>query len=183
MSAWPARRGPARRVLAAGALVAAVLVVAGCGVRPSGVITGGPGPSGRVVPEGSDTPALVTPAVAATVYLVQDGRLVAVPRPGERLSPGEALRLLAAGPTPQERARGLTTDVPPGAAPFTVIAGPDGRLAVTGAGPVGRAGGLSPLAVGQIACTAAAATSPGRDRLAVTVVGAGAEVDPRDCPA
>jgi len=179
---------PVRRARAAGALVTVVLALAlaGCGVRPSAVITGGPGPSGRVVPEGPDTPALVTPAATppvrspvrspGTLYLVRDGGLVAVPRAGGRLSPVDALALLADGPTAAERARGLTSDVPPGAAPFSVAVEP-GRLVVTASGPVGE---LSPVAVGQIVCTAAAATPqrPGR----LTVVGAGPDVAPRDCP-
>jgi len=134
------------------------LAVAGCGVRPSGVITGGNPPSGSVQ--------------TIIVYLVKNGRPSATPRPGSPLSPADSLALLAAGPTTGERAQGLTSDVPPEAAPFTVTANPAGQLVVTVSTPAGR---LSTLAIDQIVCTASA-TAP------VTVIGGGQSVGPRNCP-
>jgi hypothetical protein len=146
----------ARRVLAAGLL--SLVAVAGCGVRPSGVITGGDPPSGAV-----------EPTTTITLYLVKNGRLSAVTRPGgPPLSPADTLALLAAGPTAREQAHGLTTDVPPEAGPFSVTAKPAGRLVVTLSTPAGE---LSTLAVEQIVCTAAA-TVP-ESPVQVTVVGAG----------
>jgi hypothetical protein len=161
------RTGLACRVLAAG--LVSLVAVAGCGVRPTDVIPAGDPPSGAVAPP-----------LRVTLYLVKNGRLRAVTRPGYRVSPADSLALLAAGPTAKEQARGLTTDVPPEAGPFSVTAAPDrrpGHLVVNLSTPAGT---LSTLAVEQIVCTAAATTlvSPGQ----VTVVGAGQGVGPRSCP-
>jgi hypothetical protein len=158
------RTGRARRLLAAGLL--SLVAVAGCGVRPSGVITGADPPSGPVAP-----------TTAITIYLVANGRLSPVTRPGGPLSQADTLGLLAAGPTEREQGRGLTTDVPPDAAPFSVTAQPDGRLVVNPASPATE---LSTLAVEQIVCTIAA-TAPERPAQ-VAVVGAGPGVDTRNCP-
>ncbi|MGW5159507.1 hypothetical protein ACWEPN_28870 [Nonomuraea wenchangensis] len=163
----------ARRVLAVDfvALVVgfvALVAVAGCGVRPSDVILAGDPPSGPV-----------QHATAVTLYLVKDGRLSAVTRPDGRLSPADALALLAAGPTPREQAHGLTSEVPPDAGPFTLTAEPGGagHLVVTLSTPAGE---LSALAVDQIVCSAAATR---RDSSAqVTVIGAGQSIGPRTCP-
>ncbi|GIH96357.1 hypothetical protein ACFFMN_38965 [Planobispora siamensis] len=159
------RTGPARRALAAG--LVSLIAMTGCGVQPSDVILAGEPPSGAAAP-----------ATAITVYLVKNGRLHPVTRPGGRLLfPAHSLALLAAGPTAREQSHGFTSDVPPEAGPFSVTIEPAGRLVVT---PSAAAGELSALAVGQIVCTAVATVprSPAR----VTVAGAGQEVDPRDCP-
>jgi hypothetical protein len=156
--------GRTRRVLAAG--LVSLVALAGCGVRPSGVITGGDPPSGAAAP-----------AWMVTLYLVTDGQLSAVTRPGPPLSQVDTLALLAAGPTAREQAHGLTTDVPPEAGPFSVTAAPAGRLVVTPATPASE---LSTLAIEQIACTAAAAAP---ESLAhVTVAGAEQDVDAQNCP-
>ena len=173
------RTGVFRRVFAAG--LVPLVALAGCGVRPSGVITGGNPPSGAVQPTATGRPGLPPPG-PVTLYLVKGGRLSAVTRPGGPLSPADTLALLAAGPTATERAQGLITDVPAGAGPFSVTANPAGHLVVTLSTPAGQ---LSTLAVEQIVCTTAAtttatATAPdGPDP--VTVVGAGEVVGPRDC--
>ncbi|MEV3987059.1 hypothetical protein [Nonomuraea sp. NPDC049758] len=152
-----------RRALAAGLLA----LVAGCGVRPSDVIGVGEPPKGAV--------ALTTTII---LYLVKDGRLSAVTRPSARpLFRTERLALLAAGPTEKERALGLSTEVPPEADPFLVTVKARGRMVLTPSAP---GGDLSPLAVQQIVCTAAALPdSPAR----ISVAGARTSVDPRDCPA
>jgi hypothetical protein len=164
-----------RRALATG--LALLVAVAGCGVQPSGVITGGDPPSGAVQ---ADRPA-VPPgppeqSTTITLYLVNNGRLSAVTRPGGPLSQADTLALLAAGPTATEHAQGLTTDVPSEAGPFSVTADPAGHLVVTLSTPTSE---LSTLAVEQIVCTAAATVpaSPAQ----VTVVGAGHSLAPRDC--
>ncbi|MEU6412719.1 hypothetical protein [Microbispora sp. NPDC046933] len=162
------RTGPARRVLAAG--LVSLVAVAGCGVQPSDAIRAGDPPSGGVAPT-------IAPAMKIILYLVENGRLSAVTRPGRRLSQADTLALLAAGPTATEQADGLTTDVPPEAGPFSVTAGPAGHLAVSLSTPAGE---LSALAVEQIVCTAAAA-APERPAQ-ITVVGAGQSVGPRNCP-
>ncbi|MEU8195125.1 hypothetical protein AB0C10_15235 [Microbispora amethystogenes] len=160
------RPGFARGVLGAGLLSLAVL--AGCGVRPSDVITGADPPSGTVAR-----------ATTITLYLVKNDRLSAVTRQssGRPLFPADRLALLAAGPTAEEQAHGLTTGVPPEAAPFSVTAGPPGQLAVTLSA---AAGDLSALAVEQIVCTAAAAAP--ENAVKITVVGAGRNADARECP-
>jgi hypothetical protein len=156
------RTGLARRVLATG--LVSLVAVAGCGVRPSGVITGSDPPRGAV-----------EPTTTITLYLVKSGRPSAVTRPGGPLSQADTLALLAAGPTPREQEQGLTTDVPPEAGPFSVTANPAGHLVVAPSTPASE---LSTLAVEQIVCTAAAAPeSPAQ----VTVVGAGQGVGPRNC--
>jgi hypothetical protein len=142
-------------VLAAG--LVSLVAVAGCGVRPSDVIPAGDPPSGAVAP-----------TTTITLYLVKNGRLSAVTRPGRRLSQADTLALLAAGPTAREQAHGLTTDVPPEAGPFSVTAKPAGHLVVNLSTPAGE---LSTLAVEQIVCTAAA-TVP-ESPVQVTVAGAG----------
>ncbi|MEU7747846.1 hypothetical protein [Nonomuraea sp. NPDC049158] len=161
------RTGLARRLLAAG--LVSLVAVAGCGVRPSEVISVGYPPSGAVAP-----PSKIT------LYLVKNGRLSAVTRPGPPKSQANTLALLAAGPTASEQAHGLTTDVPPEVGPFSVTAAPGrgpGDLMVTLSTPAGE---LSALAIEQIICTAAAMAPerPGQ----VTVVGAGPGVGSRICP-
>jgi len=143
-----------------------LLAVAGCGVRPSGVITGGDPPHGAV-----------QPSATITLYLVKDGQLAAVTRPGgPPLSQADTLALLAAGPNAREQAQGLTSEVPPGAGPFSVSADSAGHFVVTVSTPAGQ---LSTMAVEQIVCTAVA-TAPG-GLVQVTVVGAGQSVGPRNC--
>ncbi len=160
------RTGLARRVLAAG--LASLVAVAGCGVQPSDAIPAGDPPSGAVAR-----------TTTLTLYLVKNGRLSAVTRrpSGRPLSPADTLALLAAGPSGEEQAHGLTTDVPPEAGPFSVTAEPTGHMVVTLSTAVRD---LSTLAVEQIVCTAAATTP--ESPVEVTVVGAGQSVGPRNCP-
>ncbi|MFI6396038.1 hypothetical protein [Nonomuraea sp. NPDC050540] len=158
------RAGLSRLVLAAG--LVSFVAVAGCGVRPSDAISAGEPPSGGV--------ALTK---TMTLYLVKDGRLSVVTRP--RIRPmflTDTLALLAEGPTAEERARGLTTDVPPEAGPIAATVKPGDRLVLNPSVPGDE---LSPLAVRQIVCTTAAL----QEGIAqITVVGAGKSIDPRDCP-
>ncbi len=91
------------RALLAGGLLLGTLLAAGCGVRPSPVITGRSAVSG--------------PAQGIWLYLVAQGELVLVLRPvnhGPADPPSEALARLAAGPQQNERAQGLTSEVPTG---------------------------------------------------------------------
>ncbi|GII61075.1 lipoprotein [Sphaerisporangium krabiense] len=162
------RTGLTRRALAAGLI--SLVAVAGCGVQPSDAIRAGDPPNGPVAPT-------IAPDLKITLYLVRNGRLRVVTRPGGRLSQADTLALLAAGPSATEQADGLTTDVPPEAGPFSVTAEPAGRLKVTQSIPAGE---LSPLAVAQIVCTAAA-TAP-QSRAEITVVGDGQSVGPWNCP-
>ncbi|MFD1535496.1 hypothetical protein [Nonomuraea guangzhouensis] len=156
----------AGRVLAAGLASLVAVAVAGCGVRPSDAITAGDPPSGRV--EANPT---------VTLYLVKNGRLSPVTRPGGRLYLTDRLAMLTDGPTAREQTDGFTTEVPFEAGPFSVTAEPDSPLVVTLSTPIGE---LSTLAVEQIVCTAAATVS--EIPVQVTVVGAGRSVGPRRCP-
>ena len=80
-------------------LVLLALVCVGCGVRPSGAIGGNPAPTG--------------PVNGVTLFLVQQGQLAPVLRTTTtRLTPTEAVTLLAAGPSQAEQAQGLRTQVP-----------------------------------------------------------------------
>ena len=151
------------------ACVAGLVVLTGCGVQPSGVITGGAPPSGGVAPGIPPT----EPDGTFTLYLVMEGGLFPVRRPGGPLSPVDALAVLAASPNEEERGRGLSNAVPPQAIPFSVTADPAGGIAVTLSAQV------STVAIGQIVCTvAAAATAKPSD---VTVVGSEGR-GPQRCP-
>ncbi|MFD0474703.1 hypothetical protein ACFQ0B_45515 [Nonomuraea thailandensis] len=77
----------------------------------------------------------------------------------------------------REKARGLTTEVPAGAGPFSVSVEPPGHVVVTLSTPLGE---LPGMAVDQIVCTAAATVPDGPAQ--VTVVGAGQSTGPRHCP-
>jgi hypothetical protein len=178
----------------AGAAAAALLALAlaGCGVPTSGVIDVGPAASGM--------PGRV-PATA-TVYLLLDGRL----RPFARTAQdgpetvGTAVRLLFDGPTPAERAKGLTTRLPRVKSARVATEGRTITVDLEGAATPPDAVGLR-----QLACTVAAAlpradaaASPTRSASAaggagsamsdthatITVAGQGwrREPAPDDCP-
>lgn len=149
----------------AAALLVLLAMVAACGVRPTVVIDGLAAPSGK--------------AAGTVLFLVSDGAVVPVVRgvepagqPGQPPGPpGDPFVLLAAGPTADERALGLTSEVPAEAVPTDVrFEGEDGvivwlPLDVTA---------LSTLAAEQLACT----TTPGRS---VTLVGGGTSRAPVSC--
>jgi hypothetical protein len=161
--------GRRRGALAGVVLAATAVLVGGCGVRPSGVITGNPAPSG--------------PAQGAELYLLSGGELTPVVRPsGRRLSPVETLTLLAAGPMPEERAQGFSSEVPADLDAVAVTAGaPGAGIVVTLTGDVS---GLSGTALDQVTCTAVAAVFP-RYRVPgevpVTVAGGGRTREPQVC--
>ncbi|HEX6353101.1 hypothetical protein [Actinophytocola sp.] len=152
-----------------GRLVGVVLVVlvAGCGVRPSGVITGIPAPSG--------------PAEGAELYLLSAGDVTPVLRPtGQQLSPVETLTLLAAGPTPEERLEGLGSDVPANMGALAVTSSETEILVTLG----GDVSGLSAAALEQITCTTVVAVFPDHSppgQVSVTVTGGGQSREPQAC--
>lgn len=161
--------GRRRGVFAGAVLAASAVLVAGCGVRPSGVITGNPAPSG--------------PAQGAELYLLSAGELTPVVRPsGRRLTPVETLALLAAGPKPEERAQGFGSEVPANLGAVAVTAGAPGAGIVVTLG--GDVSGLSGNALDQITCTAVAAVFPRQrvpEEVPVTVTGGGHTRDPQVC--
>lgn len=134
--------------------IVAVLLVVSCGVRPSGVIRGALAPTGTVA--------------GAQIYLVRDARLTPVTRLGSL--PAEGLALLAAGPTRDEEANGITTELPPG----LTLTALDGTVTVSA-----DVSQLSTLAVEQIVCTATVTGG----FTPVTVAGGGRTRDPAKCPA
>jgi hypothetical protein len=169
-SGLAARRGrSARRIGVAAVLAAATIVVlAGCGVRPSGVISGVPAPSGPVVPEASNSTKL---------YFLMGSQPTASQRQRTRTEPADVLALLAAGPDDDERAAGLTTQVPANAAPVSVEGAPSGVTVTLGT----DVSALSTVATEQIACTlrhqdSAASVPP------ITLIGGGHSRGPLACP-
>lgn len=159
------------RHLLAWAVLIAVLT-AGCGVRPSGVITGDPAPVKQV----GDSPG-PPPTWSAILYFATGPGLTRVLRPTRQpLSPVQVLALLQDGPDGDERATGLTSEVPVGLDPATVTTGASGVVDVVVSVDVTT---LSTTAVDQIACTV-------RDALPtaapVTVTSGAATLGPRTCP-
>lgn len=151
-----------RRHLLAWLVLIAVLV-AGCGVRPSGVISGGPAPTERVR--------------GVALYFLAGSSLTPVLRPlRQHLSPTQTLMLLQHGPNGDERAAHLTSEVPTGLGPATVTADASGDVDVVVSADVTT---LSSTAVDQIVCTvrdALSTTAP------VTLTGGTATRGPRTCP-
>jgi hypothetical protein len=150
-----------RRLLAGVALIA--VLSAGCGVRPSGVITGGPAPSERVR--------------GVTLYFLADSSLTPVLRQTrQRLSATQTLALLQNGPTSDDRAANLTSEVPTGLDPVSVATDASGNVDVVVSADVAT---LSTAAVDQIVCTvrdALSTTAP------VTLTSDAATQGPRTCP-
>ncbi|MCO1594636.1 hypothetical protein M8C17_05605 [Micromonospora sp. RHAY321] len=161
---------PVARALLAGGLLL-TLLLAGCGVRPSGVITG--------------RPAMAGPSVGVRLYLLSHGELALVIHPSkEPASPEETLAMLAAGPDESDLSQGLTSEVPTGlvpAGPVTAVPGRPG-LTVTMTGPVLS---LSGAAADQIVCTAASAAALAglADSFPpITLAGPDGARPPRFCP-
>jgi hypothetical protein len=82
------------------ALLALFGSLAGCGIRPTGVLTGGKPPVGV--------------APGPVLYFFVNGKLAPVQRDAGHLgTPLAALELLFAGPLPEEGKQGATTALPP----------------------------------------------------------------------
>ncbi|MET7710481.1 hypothetical protein [Micromonospora sp. NPDC005413] len=162
-------RRTGRTLLVGGLLL--TLLASGCGVWPSGVITG------RSAVSGPSSQGVV-------LYLLSQDELVLTLRPAKvDPSPAEALALLAAGPDENERGNGFTSEVPAGLVPVKVAPGVDrSGLAVTTSG---AAQPLSANAVDQIVCTVAdvaARTGLAESFVPVTIVGSDGARQPRRCP-
>jgi len=161
-----------RRHLLAWVVLIAVLN-AGCGVRPSGVIHGGPAPSGAVRGE----PARPGPPEGATLYFLANSSPTPVLRQTrQHLSPTQTLALLQHGPNREERAANLTSEVPTGLDPITITIDASGNVDVVVSADVTT---LSTAAVDQIVCTvrdALSATAP------ITLTSDAATRGPQMCP-
>jgi hypothetical protein len=150
-----------RRLLAWVMLIA--MLGAGCGVRPSGVIIGGPAPT--------------APAEGVNLYFLTDSSLIRMRRETrQRLSPTQALALLQGGLNSEERAANLTSEVPTALDPVTVTTAATGNVDVVVSADVTT---LSTAAVDQIVCTvrdALSTTAP------VTLTSNTATRGPQICP-
>jgi hypothetical protein len=162
-----------RRHLLAWVVLIAVLS-AGCGVRPSGVITGGPAPTGPALGRPGSAPG---PAQGTALYFLADSSLTLVLRPArQRLSPTQTLALLQDGPNGDERAENVTSEVPTGLDPVTVTTDASGNVEVVVSADVTT---LSATAVDQIVCTvrdALSTTAP------ITLTSDATTRGPRICP-
>ncbi|MEU8681115.1 hypothetical protein [Streptomyces sp. NPDC048611] len=144
------------------------LLTAGCGIRPTGVTSGGTAPSGI-----SDT---------MRIYFASDRGLRGVSRPGIKVETFmAAYKLLLVGPSAEERADGLATFVPS-----------DTRLSITShqghvtiRAPEYTSGSPQDQSTGQLVCTFARAevllhgTRP--DKVQVTLVGGDGRAGPYQC--
>jgi len=136
---------------------------AGCGVRPSGVIRGGPAPTG--------------PAEGTPLYFLTGSSLTLVLRPKSRpLWPTQILTLLQNGPTDDERTANLTSEVPAGLDPVDVTTDASGNVDVVVSADVRT---LSTTAVDQIVCTIRDAMP---NTAAVTLTSGTASRGPLSCP-
>ncbi|HEV7973888.1 hypothetical protein [Amycolatopsis sp.] len=159
----------AKKLLAG--LVALAVLGSGCGVRASGVITGGSAPTG--------------PADGVGLYLVANNRLTPVLRATRgQLTPSETLTLLAGGPDADELAQGMTSAIPADIGIVDVVSDPSGAKVMVSADVTT----LSAIAVDQIVCTVSGTTAanvraPGSGSFTVTLVGAGGRSrGPKSCP-
>jgi hypothetical protein len=151
-----------KRHLLAWVVLIAVLT-AGCGVRPSGVITGGPAPT--------------APAEGVSLYFLANSALVRVHRPTpQHLSPTQAVALLQGGPSGDDGFANLTSEVPTRLDPVTVTTDASGNVDVVVTADVTT---LSTTAVDQIVCTVGdvlSTTAP------ITLTSGAATRGPRICP-
>jgi hypothetical protein len=150
-----------RRPLAWIALIA--VLSAGCGVRPSGVITGGPAPTGQ--------------AEGAILYFLANSSLIRMRRETpQHLPPTQILTMLQAGPSSDELAANLRSEVPTGLGPLTVTTDAAGNVDVAVTTDVRT---LSTPAVDQIVCTVRDALSTNAP---ITLTSNAATRGPRTCP-
>jgi hypothetical protein len=153
-------------VIRAAALLVAVLLLGGCGVRPTGVVYAGEAPIGTA-----------SPSPQAQVFFLADG----VPTPVRRaVGPGDpqlVFDALLSGPTREERAKGLNTELTGVKSIVVQDLGGHALLVET----VPPAMKLSAGAFAQIFCTGAAL--PDRPELKISYLVDDSEPDPSaGCP-
>jgi len=146
------------------AILLVLLTAAGCGVRPSGVISG------------LDAPAGPREGTVPTLFFVHQHQVVAVRHAAPGIPGADTVTLLAAGPDRDGRGKGLTTQVPMAMAPATITES-GGGLEVQLHGDVAE---LTSLAVDQIVCTLLM-QYPGAAWASLR--GGSHTVDQRTCPA
>ncbi|MFE5604172.1 hypothetical protein ACFQ8O_33890 [Streptomyces coelicoflavus] len=146
----------ARRALPV--LLAALLPLTACGIPETGVVEAGEPATGVLRPgvtaAPSETVPEAVPLVEVPLYFVADGDLTAVTRTvAGSTDLGSTVLMLFKGPDPQERRRGLTTELPSAAVAPTIRT--DGT--VVNVQLPRTAGSLSDTAIDQLACTVAVA--------------------------
>ncbi|MFJ3951731.1 hypothetical protein SLV14_003759 [Streptomyces sp. Je 1-4] len=144
------------------------LVTAGCGIRPTGVTSGGTAPSGI--------------SKNMRIYFASDSGLRGVPRPGKTVENfNVAYRLLVDGPTEEERADGLANLVRPDK--WVNVTAHQGNVTVRTPGYTAESPGDQ--STGQLVCTFARAevllhgTRP--DKVQVTLVTGKERAGPYQC--
>lgn len=165
----------ARPAAAAVWVVAACLLVGGCGVPSDSEAQPVPAvPYGLLSPSGP-TPSTSTsaPVRGPRVWLLRDDRLVPAEAPSPASDPTSTatalLRRLAAGPTEQERADGLSTAFGPGVElTLTEVTGGHAVVDIR-SGDLAPSPSRLPLAVGQLVLTLS--SIDGIDDVALTAAG------------
>jgi hypothetical protein len=150
----------------AAGLVLALLLLAGCGIRPTGVVYAGDAP----VATASGSPA-------SQVFLLSQGMLTPVQRTADPADPQRVFDALLSGPTPDERARGLTTELT--GIKEIAVHELDGRAILVETIPPSRR--LPPLAYAQIYCTGLLLSAQTVLKISFLDGGA-APYTPADCP-
>jgi hypothetical protein len=143
-------------MIRAAGLVLAVLLLTGCGVRPTGVVYAGDAPT-----------ATAAASPQAQVFLLAQKMLVPVARAVKPGDPQSVFDALLAGPTVEERRRGLITALI-GVQRITVHELDGTTLLIETVPPVAK---LSPLAFEQIYCTGMAL--PDQRFLKISIVNGG----------
>lgn len=138
-----------------------ILTATACGVRPTDVIEGDPAPTEDEITDGT------------VLYFLQGATLTRVIRPPGEQSP---LELLAKGPTPEELAEGLTTEIPPYTSPITMVPATNGTTVRIAS----RLKYLSPLAQSQLVCTAVTPDQP--PGVQITLSDPTETLPPQPCP-
>jgi hypothetical protein len=142
------------------ALIILLVLVTACGVRPTPPITGGAAPTEELT--------------GSVLYLLDGVTLTRVVRPATIRTTN--LELLAEGPTPEEQAEGLTTQVPPYASPITATPTSTG-ITVRIASPLRY---LSRTAQAQLTCTAL--PPDGDQQTPITLTDPEETLPPQTCP-
>ncbi|WP_414506617.1 hypothetical protein [Streptomyces sp. NEAU-L66] len=144
------------------------LVTTGCGIRPTGVTSGGTAPSGI--------------SNNMRIYFASDSGLRGVPRPGRKVEDfNVAYRLLLDGPTPEERGDGLASLVTPDK--WLSVTSRHGSVTINT--PEYSADSPQDQSTGQLVCTFARAevllhgTRP--DKVQVTIVAGKERAGPYQC--
>jgi hypothetical protein len=128
----------------AGGVVLALLLAGGCGIRSTDVVEVGPAATAQIGTPGKE---------GATLYFQGPDGLMPVVRSygAGAAGPGKAFAMLFAGPTAEDRAAGLRTELPAYDGVLEVLQ-KQGNVFVRVQGPVS---GLSAGARQQLVCTAA----------------------------